>query len=230
MAERGKADVPALLDRVARRLKAGSAVETREEITTQAVAEIPGTQMASLSITHVDGHMDSISATHPDAARCDELRDQLCEGPCRDVATDHEIVVVADLETDERYPAYGPRAAELGVRSEIAVDVYVAGTTAMALNLYARGPGAFAESGAAARAFASQAAVALGFADQVDHLTKAVASRTQIGQAVGMVMERYSVNEARAFGFLVRLSTDQNIKVRDIAADIVKQHNDRYTD
>ena len=70
--------------------------------------------------------------------------------------------------------------------------------------------------------FAHQSAVALDYARQVDQLQEAVKSRQVIGQAVGMVMERYSVDEARAFGFLTRLSSHENMKLRLVAEQLVK--------
>jgi hypothetical protein len=154
----------------------------------------------------------------------------LREGPCRDVATKYKAVAVGELAEDARYPRYGPSAAELGIRSEVAVDVYIAGNSVMALNLYSREPDAFANSLTTAQLFATQAAIALGFADHADDMAKSAATRGQIGQAIGILMYRYRVNEARAFGFLTRLSQTQNIKLRDIAAGIVKQHNDAHPD
>jgi AmiR/NasT family two-component response regulator len=67
----------------------------------------------------------------------------------------------------------------------------------------------------------------LGFAHTVDHLNTALESRKAIGQAVGIVMERYAIDEDRAFDFLVRTSRDSNVKLRDIAADIVNGANRR---
>jgi len=230
VAETGEPDVVALLDRLARGLASGTSERIQTEVTAQAVAEIPGTQMASLSITHVNGHMDSVAATHPTAARCDGLRDQFREGPCRDVAIEHRIVTVDDLGTDDRYPTYGPEAAALGVRSELAVDVFIAGDSVMALNLYSDEVAAFKDSRQLAQAFASHVAVAIGFAEQATDMSKSAATRGQIGQAMGLVMERYGLNEARAFGFLVRLSQTQNIKVRDIAASLVNRHNEDHPD
>ena len=55
-------------------------------------------------------------------------------------------------------------------------------------------------------------------------------SRQLIGQAVGIVMERYSVDEARAFGFLTRLSNDQNLKLRLVAERLVQASVDGGTD
>ena len=146
------------------------------------------------------------------------------------MANQHKVVTVADLETDDRYPRYGPSAAALGLRSELAVDVFVAGASVMALNLYSRELDAFADARSTAELFASQASVAIGFSEQTEHMSRSAATRGQIGQAIGLVMQRYSLNEARAFGFLVRLSRDQNIKLRDLAAAIINQHNEQHPD
>jgi AmiR/NasT family two-component response regulator len=52
-------------------------------------------------------------------------------------------------------------------------------------------------------------------------------ARKVIGQAIGIVMERYQMNEDRAFSFLVRASSHGNIKLRDIAQELVEQRNTR---
>jgi AmiR/NasT family two-component response regulator len=70
--------------------------------------------------------------------------------------------------------------------------------------------------------FAHQSAMALDYARQIDQLQEAVRSRQMIGQAVGMVMERYQVDEARAFGFLTRLSSHQNVKLRVVAEELLQ--------
>jgi len=42
-----------------------------------------------------------------------------------------------------------------------------------------------------------------------------------IGQAVGILMERHKLSEARAFQFLARASQTSNIKIRDLAQELV---------
>lgn len=43
-----------------------------------------------------------------------------------------------------------------------------------------------------------------------------------IGQATGIIMERYTIGSVRAFEFLARLSQTTNRKLRDIAVDVVE--------
>ena len=73
--------------------------------------------------------------------------------------------------------------------------------------------------------FAAQIAVAMGWARQDETLNEALATRNVIGQAVGIVMERYHLDSDRAFAFLVRLSQTRNVKLRIVADGIVDHSN-----
>jgi AmiR/NasT family two-component response regulator len=73
--------------------------------------------------------------------------------------------------------------------------------------------------------FANLAAAALGWSRQDQTLNAALHSRSLIGQAIGIVMERYRLDSNRAFGFLVRTSQTGNLKLRDVAAGIVADVN-----
>jgi AmiR/NasT family two-component response regulator len=73
--------------------------------------------------------------------------------------------------------------------------------------------------------FAGQVAVAMGWARQDETLNEALATRNVIGQAVGIVMERYRLDSDRAFAFLVRLSQTGNTKLRVVATALVDQTN-----
>ncbi len=52
-------------------------------------------------------------------------------------------------------------------------------------------------------------------------MSAARANRDVIGQAKGIVMERFHLDAPRAFALLVRLSQAGNIKLRDIAEQLV---------
>lgn len=70
-------------------------------------------------------------------------------------------------------------------------------------------------------AIAAQVAIAVAAAQQVQHLHTAVDSRTVTGQATGILMERFDLEPHRAFSVLVRLSSQRNVKLRELAAEIV---------
>ena len=53
------------------------------------------------------------------------------------------------------------------------------------------------------------------------HLNEALASRQAIGEAIGVLIEWYKLDEQAAFNFLARLSSHSNTKLRDVASGLV---------
>jgi GAF domain-containing protein len=178
---------------------------------------------ASITILGKDRTLRTIGATDPRAETLDALQYELHEGPCYAAVTDERFVLVNDLAADGRFPRYAPKAAELGAGSQLAFQLVHNGDRA-GLNLYAHTPGAFDESTVQlAELFGTHAAVVLSFAKQVEHLSEALHVRTDVGTAVGVVMERYDISREQAFAFLVRNSNDRNVKVRALALDIINR-------
>lgn len=64
-------------------------------------------------------------------------------------------------------------------------------------------------------------AASADLAAMVEHLERGLASRTVIGQAQGILIERHKVTPDAAFRMLVHASNVTNRKLRDIAADLV---------
>ncbi|MCU1651943.1 MAG: hypothetical protein JWQ60_3092 [Pseudonocardia sp.] len=64
---------------------------------------------------------------------------------------------------------------------------------------------------------ASHASVALSGARHDSHLAEALKSRQAIDQATGIVMERHNLTEREAFAQIVRISQNNNVKLRDVA-------------
>jgi AmiR/NasT family two-component response regulator len=98
-----------------------------------------------------------------------------------------------------------------------------------ALNLYATKPDAFDEEATlVAQTFAGYAAVALANAHLYDatatlaqHLQAAMANRSVIEQAKGIIMAERHCTPEEAFAILSKLSQDTNRKVREIATTLV---------
>jgi AmiR/NasT family two-component response regulator len=89
------------------------------------------------------------------------------------------------------------------------------------LNLYATVPRAFdTDSETVGQIFASHAAIALSAARQEENLRLALDGRDMIGQAKGILMERYRLTAQQAFELLVRASTHTNRKLFDIADEL----------
>jgi GAF domain-containing protein len=205
-----------------KRLAPGDLDATLLRITRSAVEVLPQVQYASITIRHRDGTLDSYALTDDLLADLDEQQYQLQEGPCYDATTDESYAAASDLGHDERYPNYGPVAVRAGIRSQAGIRLFENTRTAGGLNLYSRHVGALDDAQTVSRLFSHQAAVALAYSIEVKTLREAVQTRTKIGQAVGIVMERYKMPEQQAFAFLTRLSQTRNVKVRHIADQIIE--------
>ena len=199
-----------------------------ETLTSVACDAVAGADYASISIVHDDGRMETLAPTDPLITEVDRIQAELREGPCYDAATEDEMFITEDLAHDARWPNYGPRAAARGIGAQMGIDLHHPGSASAALNLYSRRTHVFADAIDTAELFASHTALALGYATARDHFQSALSSRKTIGQAIGIVMERYSINEDRAFQFLIRASRTSNVKVREVAAEIVSSNNNRY--
>lgn len=187
-----------------------------------AIAVIPGAEAGSISELHGHHRVVSRSASNDLAQRVDALMVELGEGPGLDAALEHQTIRVSNLSLEQRWPAFAGRAVALGVRSALSFQLFVQADNLGALNLYATAPGAFTdESEHVGLLFATHAAVAYAENQRYEHLSHAIETRDLIGQAVGILMERYDLDPPRAFAALARLSQQSNRKLREIAADVV---------
>jgi GAF domain-containing protein len=155
----------------------------------------------------------------------DEAQYELGQGPCREAIREHATVVVHDLDTDPRWPEWGRAMVDaLGIRSSLSFRLFTRpDRTWGALNVYSTKPEAFSDDDVhQGQTIAAMAAVALARSINDEQLAAALESRTVIGQAIGMLMERYGLDEDRAFDVLRRLSSQENVKLRDLAAQIVR--------
>lgn len=164
------------------------------------------------------------AATNEKVRELDEAQYALGQGPCRDAIRHHETVLVDDLESDDRWPAWGrAMVVELGIRSSLSFRLFTrADDTWGALNLYSTRPHAFTEQDVLhGQTIAAMCAVALARSINDEQLATALESRTVIGQAIGMVMERYALDADAAFSVLRRLASQDNRKLRELAAQVV---------
>jgi len=135
-----------------------------------------------------------------------------------DALRDNKQVVIDDLETDTRWPSFTARAKELGIRSMICTPMEAAGRRLAVLSLISRSA-EFVEdedTPVMATVFAAHAAVAMTGARQVLEINGALTGRDVIGQAKGILMERFKITPDVAFAMLVRTSSVTNIKLRAV--------------
>ncbi|MCW2868658.1 MAG: hypothetical protein JWR20_2846, partial [Marmoricola sp.] len=123
---------------------------------------------------------------------------------------------------DDRWPRYTAAAAALGLRAQLAVRLYGHTRTAGSMTFLSTAAPEFGpDTQAVAQVYAGHVGAVLGRARSDDHWTSAIDSRQVIGQATGIVMERRGVGADTAFAQLVRISTDTNVKLREVARRLV---------
>jgi GAF domain-containing protein len=218
------------IDAAARTINAPTSLEqTLRTIAEVARNSVPGFDHVGISTLTNKGKVETRAFTGDLVPRLDDLQYGLGEGPCVDTLRGDEVVAAPDIRHDRRWPRYAPEAEALGVRSQLAVRLHLeSGATLGGINFYSTiSDDVTADAAGLARLFATHSAIALGHAQERATLNEALQTRKVIGQAIGLLMERYAMNEDRAFAFLVRASSHANIKLRAIAQGLVDQANAR---
>lgn len=193
-----------------------------------------------------NGLPPAVACSDPVARRIDEAQYRIDDGPCLRAMRAGEVVTIADTAAEERWPEFKDEAKAAGVRSCLAVPLSTDRRGAESesigsLNLYSRVPSAFGETEIQrAREFAGIAYGALvvarrlaSYADINEQLRASLASRSVIDQAIGIIMARGGVGagkagdggqpttQTRAFALLRAASQNTNVKLRDVAREIV---------
>ncbi len=195
---------------------------TLDAVVRAAVDTVPGAMEASISEIQRRRDVKTLAATGELPRAVDHAQYDFAEGPCLDSLYHQRTVRLPDLDAEQRWPRFVSRARELGVGSMLAVQLFVDGENIGALNLVSREVNAFDdESEHVGLLFASHAAVAMSGERARGHLRSAVSTREVIGQAQGILMERFKVTGEMAFHMLMLASQDSNRKLRDIADELV---------
>jgi len=217
-------DLAEKLAEVARELASEDVEHTLEKAERLAVDVVGACDAAGVTVVR-EKQVETPLHTEELARRGDELQHQLGEGPCLDAITADDLIVSRDLATEQRWPKWAPAVVEeLGLRSLMCVQLFTSEQTVGALNMYSRQPDAFDEKvdRPEAQALAAHIAVALASAQEVEGLNIALTSRTVIGQAEGILMERFGLSAERAFQVLQRVSSHTNTKLRAVAEELVR--------
>lgn len=189
-----------------------------------AVDHVRGCHSASLLVVDRDGVMASLDASDTSAVAGAELQQACLEGPCRDIVAGAATVRSPSLAYDDRWPTWGPRVVdETGLHSVLAFRVHADHKTIGALTMYSRDKDGFDQDDVDDGLVLSEhVAIAAATASQIDHLGLALASRTVIGQATGMLIERYKVTPDVAFDVLARIAAGRERKLRLVAEELVR--------
>lgn len=187
------------------------------------VAEsVPGARYAGITIAG-RRRLETPAATGRYPIVLDEIQNREGEGPCVADAWDHDTIRIDDLAKAGRWPRYRRGALKhTPIRSVLSFKLFRGSQTAGTLNLYAEQARAFDDDSLrAGLAVAAHAAVAWDILQRAKQFRDALASRDVIGQAKGILMERFEIDSVGAFDLLKRLSQESNTPVAELAEKLI---------
>ncbi len=224
---RGHMQLIELLSNMAQELQDAETPEATAETISQYGRIAVDADEAGIMLVLAKGRIETPAATGSMVESAHQLQAEHDEGPCLDaVRGGEDTYLVTDTAHDQRWPKWGPAAAELGYHSAIGASLETRTRRIGSLNLYARRPNAFSEHDAeTTKWLASHASVAMAAASERAGLRAALTNRTTIGQAEGIIMTAFGINEHQAFAYLQRLSQDSNVKVSKIAEQIIENRD-----
>lgn len=226
------ADLHERLAVAARVLAEPSAGETTiQRVARLAVGIVDSSEGASASICRSGGHEYAWSAAT--FGRCAMLQHELKQGPYFDLSSDTPLVVCDDLSADPRWPHWSAHVqTEFGMRSMMSVRLFTDSEGYGAVTLFSRHLNAYSAAlKTGVVTFAAIASAALQSAHIREQLEQAIESRTIIGQAQGIIMERFHVDAREAFDMLKRVSQKANVRIRELADETIatREHPDAPT-
>lgn len=194
---------------------------------------VDGCERASIMLKQRDRFVTAASTD--DVARlADQIETEVREGPCYDAVLDEAYQHDADLTSGTSpWPRFTERVlAETPVRSAIGYRLFVDGDKVGALNLFADVPGALtersADQGAVLASFASVALMAVRAREEAATLRLGLQSNREIGKAVGLLMAAHHMGAEQAFGVLRRTSQELNMKLTQVAEEVVRGQEQQF--
>ena len=193
-----------------------------DAVTLSALSAVEGAEFANITVRRPNEPVGVVSATSPSARHVSELQRDLDQGPCIEAAQAELLVVSDDVSSDSRWPTWGPMVRET-VGSALSAQLVSARGVHGSINLFSSRTSAFtSDSVMAVTVLAIHAAVAMRSAILENDLKSVADSRLLIGQAEGILMTKFGLDEEGAFAVLRRLSNSQNVKILEIARRLVE--------
>lgn len=189
-----------------------------------------GHRPASCGITVVTGNrMSSVASSDGLSRYMDETQHKIGAGPCLCAALSRKPMHIHDTLTETRWPDYLHAVRHSGVRSVFSSPFDLDGDSVGTLNLYSPDPDAFDESARTlAREYTEQASLVLRLALLVNELTasrrdivNAIASRTDITLALGILMERHRCTRTHALALLRLAARDPGYTLETAATHLI---------
>jgi GAF domain-containing protein len=158
--------------------------------------------------------------------------DPLTPGPIVEAVTFREPRQLGDVVADQRWPSFSTQLVNAGYRSSLSLPLSTRGDDSAVLTLLSRKPDQFDESSYdvvllltlhAGVAF-DNASIYHESLELVGQLRTALRTRSLVGRAQGLVMRHFGYDSDTAFTTLRRTSQNRNVKLRDLAAQLVDAH------
>jgi hypothetical protein len=201
-----------------------------DALCTSAVELVDGCDHASLMLRR-SGRIETVAASDDVARAVDELEKAVGEGPCLDAIDDNEPDqhICADLTEGSKWPELAARILqETSVRGMAGFRLRQDGHRVGALNVFSDTAGALSDhsldQAIMLTAFASVSLAALERGEEATTLRRGLESNREIGKAVGLLMAMHDIDDDRAFEMLAKVSQEMNVKVAEVAAQVVAHH------
>jgi len=204
-------------------------------VATYAHRAIPGADGVGVTLLRAKGagnHVEALAASAPFVAEIDEIQyGVLNEGPCISAARGRRTVRSGSLESESKWPRFGPQVSRLGVHSVLSLPLLLPDRVVGAMNVYAHAKDVFDDHAVElGEMFAVPAAVAVHNAQVLaqamaltTQLQTALSSRPIIDQAVGIVRSRSGCNAEEAFARLHTISQNENTRLITVAQRVVDE-------
>ena len=221
-------DLADLLTRAAREINARGDLDATLTAVVQCLhAALPAGHHVSLCLQRRPGVVETAAVSADLVHELERAQHDGDQGTCPAALAGREVALADRVQQRDDWERYHPVAVQHGVRAQLSVRLTGAERSWGTLNVYAV-DGAEGISPATERLttlFATHAALAVERAHREENLRAALDTRRRIGQALGLAMARFELDEDLAFRYLVRLSSTSNVKLRDIAEELVEEAN-----
>jgi hypothetical protein len=195
-----------------------------------AVELVDGCDHASLMLRR-QGKPETAASSDETAQKIDQLEIALGEGPCLDALDDDEPDqhICADLTKADKWGELAEKILEVSVVKGMAgFRIRLDGSKVGALNVFSDTPGALdahsLDQAALLAAFASVALAALDRGEEATTLRRGLESNREIGKAIGLMMAMHKIGDDQAFQMLSKVSQEMNIKVAEVANQVIQHH------
>ena len=209
--------------------------DTLQRVVEISVEAVPTALFAGLTMLDDDERATTAVFTDDRAPQIDAEQYRAGRGPCLDAWRTRTTVRLEDLaRSHATYPEFSRACVDRGVRSTLSLPLVTADRGMGALNLYSECAAGFgSEDERRGRQLASAASAVLanavaywGALELGQQLCEAMASRAVIEQAKGVLMSASPLLSADdAFDLLRRAAQRERVKVREVAARVVRRRS-----